>query len=118
MNVVVVNEDRQIGRALARMLGHYGHDTRTARRALEALELLRRERADLLITDSTLAFMDGLELLRRVKEEFPALPAIMVTGQVFDGWAEEMAELGYPPPVELPIPVGDLIGYVERATRR
>jgi DNA-binding NtrC family response regulator len=48
--------------------------------APQALELLKEEAVDLIITDFQMPEMDGLELLARVREMDPRLPVIMITG--------------------------------------
>jgi DNA-binding response OmpR family regulator len=44
-----------------------------------ALSLLESEKIDLVLLDILMPGMDGLEVLRRIKDKYPALPVIMVT---------------------------------------
>jgi two-component system response regulator YesN len=52
----------------------------TARDGKEAWEIITARRVDLLITDIEMPVMDGMELMRRVKAEFPALYVVAMTG--------------------------------------
>ena len=45
-----------------------------------ALPLIRKTRPDVIITDIKMPFMDGLELSRIVKEEFPKTKILIVSG--------------------------------------
>ena len=46
-----------------------------------ALPLIRKTRPDVIITDIKMPFMDGLELSRIVKEEFPKTKILIVPGR-------------------------------------
>lgn len=53
----------------------------------DALDLLRREPADLAIIDLSMPGMGGLELLRRVKAEFPAVSVLVLSMHAEDQYA-------------------------------
>ena len=57
-----------------------GHLVIEAESAEEGLELLGRDPPDLVFLDIWLPGMDGLELLPRIKEAYPDLPVIMISG--------------------------------------
>jgi PAS domain S-box-containing protein len=78
--VVVVDDERDLAVMLARMLQGEGHEVRVCTRGAEALELIERERFDVLLTDVSMPDMDGWEVARRVKEVRPELPVAVVTG--------------------------------------
>lgn len=118
LSVLIVNDEPLVGRVFSRILRMHGHDARVALGGREALALLRQEPGDLVVTDGMMPGMNGIELLRAVKHEFPDLPAFLTTGSDGPGWTEELAKLGFPPAVELPVSGDDFIGYVERSTFR
>lgn len=60
----------------------------------EALDLLGENGADILITDIKMPFMDGLELSRRVAEEFPDIKIIMLTAYEIFEYAREGIRMG------------------------
>jgi CheY-like chemotaxis protein len=81
-NILVV-DDSPIERRLAISLLTENIDC-TANEAVSSEEALLRIQlapVDLLLTDLRMPDMDGLELLRRVKEEHPLLPVVVMTGQ-------------------------------------
>ena len=60
----------------------------------EALDLLGENEADILITDIKMPFMDGLELSRRVAEEYPDIKIIMLTAYEIFEYAREGIRMG------------------------
>ncbi len=66
--------------ALYEALSRNGHEVSVAEDGRMALELLGKNVPDLLITDIKMPGMDGIELLQQVKERYPDLPVIIITG--------------------------------------
>ncbi len=54
--------------------------TGEAGNGLEALEELRRSLPDLIMTDIRMKRMDGLELIRNVRNQYPVLPILIISG--------------------------------------
>ncbi len=81
-SLLVVDDDRPSRELLARRLHRVGYKVSTATDGREALDLIDRTAFDLLLVDSVMPGMDGLELLRLVRQNKTRteLPVIMVTG--------------------------------------
>jgi len=60
-----------LGRLLGQLLEHFGYQVRVAESGQEGIELNRQEPADLVLTDIWLPDMDGREIIRRLRTEFP-----------------------------------------------
>ena len=82
MRIMVVDDEAPIKDYIAeciRRLGG-GHElAASVSRGAQALAYLRRDAVDLVLTDITMPRMDGLELLRAVKEEWPGIDVVMLT---------------------------------------
>jgi DNA-binding NtrC family response regulator len=63
---------------LAELLAGEGHRVSQAESAVEALERIKDQRFDLVVTGIQMRHMDGLELLRIVRERVPKLPVIAI----------------------------------------
>ena len=63
------------------MLAEQGYEILTAEDGLQALELMPQFRPDLVVTDLRMPRMSGFELLKIVRERFPRLPVIAVSGE-------------------------------------
>ncbi|MDT4892482.1 MAG: hypothetical protein QOE97_1517 [Pseudonocardiales bacterium] len=78
MATVLIVDDRPVNRDLVRtVLGYQGHRTIEAPGGVEALELLRRERPDVVVADVLMPGMDGYELARAIRAD-PAINDIPV----------------------------------------
>ena len=78
-SILVVDDEKNYTAVLSVVLQEEGYETLTANSAAEALATLKIEDVDLVITDMKMPGMDGLELLGRVKQQWPDLPVIMMT---------------------------------------
>ena len=79
-NVLVVDDDPVVGKSFNRVLSGKGYKVITAENAAQALEMLREQECDLVVTDIKMPGMDGLELAEHVKARRPWMPVVIVTG--------------------------------------
>jgi CheY-like chemotaxis protein len=79
-NVLVVDDDPVVGKSFNRVLSNKGYKVITAENAAQALEMLREQECDLVVTDIKMPGMDGLELAEHVKARRPWTPVVIVTG--------------------------------------
>ena len=77
---LVVDDAKDVLWLLSRALSFMGFDVGVAGNGLEAMTLFLTSSYDLLITDLQMPLMNGLELSRLVKEQYPKTPVILVTG--------------------------------------
>jgi len=77
--VLVVDDELNQRSALAAMLEAWGYRAETAADGAEALEKLREFDAAAIVTDLMMPGMDGAELLKRLREQGNAPPAIVLT---------------------------------------
>jgi len=77
--VLVVDDEENLRRVTQLKLQQAGYEATTASDGAQALELLARHPQDLIITDLKMPGMSGMDLLRRVKEEYPEVIVIVVT---------------------------------------
>lgn len=79
--ILFVDDERQILNSLERILMDYDYDLFTAESGEEALNILEEEPdIDLIISDMRMPYMDGYELLCRVKEKYPQIIRVMLSG--------------------------------------
>ncbi|MHB8604857.1 MAG: response regulator [Thermoplasmatota archaeon] len=93
-------------------------DVRVASSGPEALELLRDEPADLILTDYRMPKMNGLEFLRRARLVAPSATVIMMTAYPDATIAREAAGAGVVLLVAKPFEFDTFIELVRGALRR
>jgi CheY-like chemotaxis protein len=77
--VLVVDDEKDIQRVASRVIQSLGYGLVLAHNGEEGLELARRYRPDLVLTDALMPRMDGREMARRIKEESAAgAPKVVV----------------------------------------
>ncbi len=93
MKILVVDDDAHILRLYEEELREEGYDVVTASTGEEALAVFEKENPDLVTLDILMPDIDGISLLRRMKEMRPRLPIIMSTAydyrDDFAVWASE-----------------------------
>lgn len=78
--ILVVDDEEVIVRLLSMSLRSDGYETVTAGNGQEALEVFKAESPDIVVTDIKMPVMDGLELLKKIKEIDADNEVIIVTG--------------------------------------
>lgn len=77
--ILVVDDQFGIRMLLQEVLKIEGYETQLASNGLEALELLTAFQPDLVFLDMKIPGMDGLEILKKMKEQTPDVKIIMMT---------------------------------------
>lgn len=77
--VLVVEDDPATRRLYKFLLGNGGYSVVEADDGVVALEQLSAQRCDLVITDMNMPRMDGMELIRVIRRDYPELYVIMIT---------------------------------------
>jgi DNA-binding NtrC family response regulator len=80
--VLLVDDERMLRRVLRRGLAQAGFEVVEACDGRAALELLRRERFDLVVSDVQMPVMDGLELLEALPTVQSDVPVVLMSGSL------------------------------------
>ena len=84
--ILVADEESHIVQVLALKFRNAGHDVIEANDGEEALDLVRKHRPDVLITDMQMPFMNGIELAGALLDD-PSTASIPVVVLTARGWA-------------------------------
>jgi CheY-like chemotaxis protein len=93
-SVLVVDDEPIVLQVFSRVLSEKGLRTRTASSAEEALKLLEQGGIACVLVDKNMPGMDGIEMLRRVREAQPHCAFIVMTGYASTESAIEALRLG------------------------
>ena len=77
--VLVVDDADFMRMMLEDMLTHQGHTVLQAKDGQECLDVLREEAVDVCVLDICMPGMDGIEVLRKIKERQPELRVVMIS---------------------------------------
>jgi len=78
--ILVIDDDTDICLLLRRFLSKNGYDVAIAQSGQAGLSLLEEFSPDLVMTDFRLGDLDGGQILRKIKERFPDVPVLIITG--------------------------------------
>ena len=81
MRVLIVEDDASARRGLTELVRAWGHEAEGAADGQEGLEKITTYRPSAVLADMVMPRMDGLELLRRVKEQLVDLTFVLITAQ-------------------------------------
>jgi len=77
--ILVVDDEPKMQRILEIMLLHMGHNPLLAGNGREALDIIQKDSVDLVISDLQMPLMNGLELLKALRELNTDIPCIIIT---------------------------------------
>lgn len=80
-SVLIVDDEESIRETLSEFLKDDGHSARTAETAVIALDILSKEKIDVVISDIILPQITGVELLTTIKKEYPLIQVVLITGE-------------------------------------
>jgi CheY-like chemotaxis protein len=117
--VLVVDDEDDIRKLLARVLGQKGYEVIEAAKGIEALQIVRDNTPDVILLDAMLPEVHGFEICRRIKgsQRYGHIPIIMVSA-IYRGWrvAEDLkTSYGVEAFLEKPFKIQDVISHVENA---
>ena len=94
--ILVVDDDPLMLLACQHLLIGAGYEVLGAADGLDALEIARKERPDLILLDLMLPKLDGFEVCNMLKadEKFKAIKILMVTGRKDENMVETSKEVG------------------------
>ena len=78
--LLIVDDEEIVLQSCRRILSRRDYQIDTASNGLEALQAIAESEYDVIILDIKMPKMDGIEVLRRVKESNPDIDVIMITG--------------------------------------
>lgn len=92
--ILVVDDELMLCDLLKMELGGFGHEVVTANNGREAIALFAHRKPDLVLLDLHMPDMDGIEVLKRIRELDPQASVIVLTGGGTDDLENQARELG------------------------
>jgi two-component system, OmpR family, KDP operon response regulator KdpE len=116
-SILVVDDEREILRALQRSLTAHGYRVLTATNGQGAIDLIFQHRPDLVVLDLLLPGMSGLEVCRQVRQT-SQIPIIVLSVKDAEGDKVEALDLGADDYVAKPFHMDEVLARIRVALRR
>lgn len=115
--VLVAEDEQALARSLTRLLAGAGYEVVTACDGHSAVEALKNQEFNVVLSDIQMPGMTGLDLLRTVREHDLDVPVVLMTADPRIETAAQAVELGALQYLVKPVPVDTLFKAMERATK-
>ena len=116
-NLLLIDDDPNTLASLSRAFRLAGHEATVCDNASRALELLRNDSFDLILSDVVMPGKSGLELLEDLKKAGVKTPIVLISGQANIEMAVRATKLGALDFLEKPLTTDKLLVTVENALR-
>jgi two-component system, NtrC family, response regulator AtoC len=113
--VLIVDDERTLARAVRAFLIESGYDAEVAPDAEQALGMLETLRPDVVFSDMRLPGLNGVELLRRIREFDPSIAVVIMTAYGTIEGAVEAVKLGAFDYLKKPVDLEELKLLADRA---
>lgn len=115
INILLVDDDHETARGLARALTALGHRVTTFHSGHEAVSTIEHQRFDVVLSDIGMPGMSGFDLLDAVRRRDGQVPVVLLTGDPTVSTAARALEVGAFRYVIKPVEMSKLTSVVEKA---
>ena len=117
LRILVVDDEPAILRFLQASLESQGYVVATAANARAALDMVKRHAADLVVLDLGLPDVDGLDVIRHIREGGETLPIIILSSRENEDAKVKALDLGADDYVTKPFGIDELLARIRTAQR-
>lgn len=110
--ILVIDDEPQMRRLIARILHGAGHTVHEANNGEEGIELFRRMRPVLVITDIVMPDVEGIEVIRALRQEAPTIPILAISGSGHPVYLRAATGLGATTALAKPFRADELLSVV------
>ncbi len=115
--ILIIDDEESIRDSLSGILSDEGFDPLTAASADEGLAILEQQDVHLALLDIWMEGMDGIEALRKIKQEHPEVPVIMISGHGSIETAVQTTRLGAFDFIEKPLSYDKIVLAINQGLR-
>ncbi len=115
MRILIIDDEPLVADVMAEALRLEDHDVVVASSGEEGLRVIAQKPPDAVFLDIVMPGMDGIEVLRAIRERHPELPVIILSGWVSQSQLEEARRLGVTEVISKPVPLKNLARALRQA---
>ena len=116
--ILIIDDEEIVRTSCRRILEPEGYSVRTADSGRTGLEILENRTFDLVLTDLMMPSMDGIEVLRKIRETWSGTEVIIMTGYGTVKTAVKAMKIGVFDYIEKPFTPEDLLALAMKALQR
>lgn len=113
LRILIVDDDRSMAKTLVDILTAKGYEAEAAYSGPEALNKVKKDHFDSVLTDIRMPEVNGVELFRAIKAIQPDLPVVMMTAYSTDALVEEALEEGAIATLTKPLDIHLLLSFFD-----
>jgi len=117
LRILAVEDEPPIRRFLRTSLSAQGYDVLEAEDGAQAVAMLRRNAVDLIVLDLGLPGMDGLDVIRTLREQGSQVPIVVLSSRTDEAGKVKALDLGADDYVTKPFGVDELFARIRAAVR-
>jgi DNA-binding NtrC family response regulator len=106
--VLIVDDEEMLRNLLVSVLSKQGQNCQTAKDGLEALEKIKNDSFDAVVTDIVMPHMDGITLTKEMVKLYPDLPILIITGHAEEYSAKSAIAAGAREFIKKPFSITEL----------
>jgi CheY-like chemotaxis protein len=116
---VLVADDNDVAQRLCkRVLEKAGYSVLIAGDGLQAVDVALKRQPSMILMDVAMPGIDGLEAMRRIKNEMPTMPIVIASAHSMASDRERFLAAGADDVLSKPFRLADLISIVDKLARR
>jgi len=116
-SILIVDDEKNVVNLLDKMFKKQGYYTYCAYNGKEALDIIDRNQIDIIISDIRMPEIDGLSLLKKVKEIDPSIEFILITAFATLETAIEALRTGARDYITKPFNLEDITNAIDKITK-
>lgn len=118
VKILIVDDELVVCQSCEKVFSRRGYPTKYTVSGREALKILDRERFDIVFTDLKMMDLGGMEVLKNIKEKYPDVVVVIITGYATVASAIETMKLGAFDYLPKPFTSGELLSVLDRAIEK
>jgi DNA-binding NtrC family response regulator len=113
--ILVVDDESTICDSVKKILSRKGYEVENTLNATDAIERMKKEKFDILITDLMMPKVSGMELIELVKKYYPEIDVLVITGYATIETAVQATKLGALDYIQKPFTPTELTDRIQKA---
>lgn len=118
INIIIIDDDQNLRKTLGDILRAMGYETAAAANGMAGLALMRENPVNIALIDIGLPDISGVEVMKRIKADYPSTEVIILTGNATLDSAIEAANSGAFSYLTKPYEIVQLMLNIKRALEK